>query len=1067
MKKQTFNLLTLVFLSSVTVQAQSLTEYKNMIQSSWAFKNKGIEQVFDLNPLQTYRLQAVAGQDLNLAPASASPIKTKKIKVAVVDTGVDYTHPLLQKRISYNISECKQLERYQSCLKESAADDCAEQFLKAGENQTDADGNGYPADCHGWSLLSERNTPQNIMGTPDFNDEIGHGTHVAGLVASVSENIEILPIQVISNAPNQPIKPLSLQTFDAKNNEPLAIDISPSEDARQGSQEVANLSERIARGIFYAIHAKADVINLSIGWPQGQDSQLMREAIKAAQQKGIIIVAAAGNDSTQALLRPCQYEGVICVGAARPDGSLAHFSNFGYGVDVAAPGVSLVSTIPLKFRSIRIPGYSGVDILSGTSQASPLVAGVIADLLARGVPASDIYARLVLGARSLQKEKPVKMGPLNASGIEVMPRSSYERYVLSGLVDQKKSLAVLPQPLLLNADKETQLIEWDRQSAELEFKVPIKNYWQSVATQDVQFKVSSQFKAVIYPEISSVELLDESTSEMWEQGAVKYLKIKLKIKDTLKISESRLPSDLTFKVQPVITGKAQLAFETRAEVLFKLTKDTVATDILSIPFSGKLERGAKLFLVDEIYDQHIKDRDYMILKQNENSFDVSLVKFEKNSYQMKETQKIMFDGQINKTRPQQRIRMDLNFDGLSEYILVIQEFKEKNGQYNSGDYILHFYIFDSQFKFVKKFSFYDERVLIPIQYSWLKVGQELRPAWVGQGYPVPKKWDVTDFWSSEETAQAPLGQYGIYLYYLDQNFKLAQISHPKDGRIVDVIQPSQAQVRTGIMPVLVAKNLGTEVKPSYLNEFSLGYIQNLELKNLKKLDSLNSELNYRNLIDTRVDRILNLRSSDDEFRGTFWFGFDTHQRQRVTLIDFKTNQIYDRLLNSRTTIFDSPLRVRSAYLGQNNPGVFLITNTEIEYHDFKSQKSVQSSLNKYTFIGDDLIVDLQFPLTVRAKNSGSLPALYTTEGSGLNTGVKMLVPLFARDLNNSKMIGQNATDQSENASSTSGVLVSPARLHLKTPQGCRALEAPVFLAEKGYALDYFCGDRILRLFLTY
>ena len=115
----------------------------------------------------------------------------------------------------------------------------------------------------------------------------------------------------------------------------------------------------------------------------------------------------------------------------------------------------------------------------------------------------------------------------------------------------------------------------------------------------------------------------------------------------------------------------------------------------------------------------------------------------------------------------------------------------------------------------------------------------------------------------------------------------------------------------------------------------------------------------------------------------------------------------------------------------------------------------QSSLNKYTLIGDDLTVDLQFPITIVQKNSKTkLPALFTTEGSGLNLGVKMLVPILAKG--NSQL-----------------QIVSPARLNFQSPQGCRANEAPVYLGEAnkkdsllqsgGYALDYFCGDKILRV----
>ena len=190
----------------------------------------------------------------------------------------------------------------------------------------------------------------------------------------------------------------------------------------------------------------------------------------------------------------------------------------------------------------------------------------------------------------------------------------------------------------------------------------------------------------------------------------------------------------------------------------------------------------------------------------------------------------------------------------------------------------------------------------------------------------------------------------------------------------------------------------------------------------------------------------------------FWFGFDAHQKQRITTIDFKSSKMTDQLISSERNIFDAALRVRSVYLGQNRKGVFIITNTEIEYHDLNSVAGAasvaRSSLNKYTFIGDNLVADLQFPVTIASQNRGTngvqpekSPALFTTEGSGLNRGVKMLVPIFAKDGSVQQM-------------------VSPARLRLKSPQGCKALDYPVYLGSD-YAMDFDCGTQMLRIKLRY
>lgn len=1017
----------------VIAMAGTEKEYKAIIAKSWALKNTGISQLFDLDPLQTYRLQAKAGEDLHLLPQVPSPVALKKIKVAVLDTGVDVTHPYLKNRIARNEKECANYDKFESCLatESETVKSCTDKYLIS-----DEDGNGYPADCVGWSIFGEP-TSTNIIGTPDVADTIGHGTHVAGLVASVSDNVEIIPVQVIADAPNEPVKPFS-------------IDLEPNEDGRGGLNPNGAFenAERTARGIIYAMNAGAQIITMSIGWPEMNDTELLKMAVKEAQSRGIIVLAAAGNDSTQSLLRPCQYAGVICVGASRPDGAIAHFSNYGYGVDIAAPGTGLVSTIPMTHRSIRLPGFIGVDILNGTSQATPLVAGVVADMLARGIPAEEIYPRLVLGARKTSPDLPVLVGPVQTKGTPVLPGKSYDRYTLAGLIDAKGSVNVKAKTLILSANKDIQVIEWNRTARELSFKFAVKNYWSDVASADVTLDLTSKNKSRYYPSVVKSEILHDG-DDMWEMGEERLVQVDLEITDAEDAALSQVASDLSFTVQPTVNGEAAMSFETRAEIQVKLTKEAVGSDLSSIPIVGQLARGMKLFLVDEVYDNNIQNRDYMALKQGETTFDVQLVRFKNNSYTFEAIKTITLDGNVKQTRPVQRVRMDIDGDGISEYVLVIQEFKEKGGLYNQGDYILHFYIFDTDMNIKKQYSFYDERAVMPVNYSWLKVGNELRPAWVITGKAVIKKWDVTDLWQTDEDAKPNMGGTDIRLYFLNKDYKLDEIQPPKDARIVDIIQPTLKQVQTGVLPVLIAKNLGTEIKPSYLYQFSLAYVQNGQVSGEKVIENLSAAQNYRNLLDTRVDKILNLASANDEYRGTFWFGLDAHKKQRVTAIDFNTNKMHDRLLESITTIYDAPLLVRSTYMGKKTQGVFLITNSEIEYHDFKGGRAAQTSLNKYTFMGDDLTVNLQFPITINNRKSGDkFPALFNVAGTAISRGVKMITPVY----NKAGKVEQ---------------IIAPARLHIQTPQGCRPQDAPLYLGTNGYALDFYCGDKFLRLKLTY
>ncbi len=171
-------------------------------------------------------------------------------------------------------------------------------------------------------------------------DDNGHGTHVAGIISGVdnadgivgvSHSAKIMPIKVMNNL-------------------------------GQGY-----LSD-IVKGINYAVDHGAKVINLSLGTTG--DSIVLKDAVNYAFRKGSIVVAAAGNASGQPCLYPAAYDNAICVMATDQDNKLATFSNV--GGEISAPGVSNYST------------YLGnkYAYLSGTSMATPHVAGALANILA-------------------------------------------------------------------------------------------------------------------------------------------------------------------------------------------------------------------------------------------------------------------------------------------------------------------------------------------------------------------------------------------------------------------------------------------------------------------------------------------------------------------------------------------------------------------------------------------------------------------------------------------------------------------------------------------------------------
>jgi LPXTG-site transpeptidase (sortase) family protein len=188
----------------------------------------------------------------------------------------------------------------------------------------------------GFDFVNSDNDPQ---------DDNGHGTHVAGIAAAVSNN-GIGVAGVSWGAHIMPVKVLNAS----------------------GNGSYAD----VAAGIVWAADNGAQVINLSLGG--SMPSFVLEDAVNFAYGRDVTLVAAAGNSGSNSVLYPARYPHVIAVAATDSSNNRASFSNFGPEIDVAAPGVAIYSTTL----------DNNYAYLSGTSMAAPFVSGLAAIL--RGIP---------------------------------------------------------------------------------------------------------------------------------------------------------------------------------------------------------------------------------------------------------------------------------------------------------------------------------------------------------------------------------------------------------------------------------------------------------------------------------------------------------------------------------------------------------------------------------------------------------------------------------------------------------------------------------------------------------
>jgi subtilisin family serine protease len=268
------------------------------------------------------------GQQMVQAPAVWSQgINGNGTLVAVIDSGADYNHPQLVNQIAINAGEMG---------KDANGKDKS-------NNGIDDDSNGYIDDYHGYNFADpDDNVP--VQAKNDPMDTNKHGTHVSGIIAAqhsagpilgMAEGAKILPLRFINAS---------------------------------GGGSVSSAIQAIN----YAANAHAKVINAS--WGGSDCSKILQDTIAGLESKGVLFVAAAGNDNqnldnTPSFPAAYAIPGQITVAATTELDAQAEFSNYSFTLtQIGAPGLEIMSTVP---------GGKTLS-LDGTSMATPFVAGAAA-----------------------------------------------------------------------------------------------------------------------------------------------------------------------------------------------------------------------------------------------------------------------------------------------------------------------------------------------------------------------------------------------------------------------------------------------------------------------------------------------------------------------------------------------------------------------------------------------------------------------------------------------------------------------------------------------------------------
>ncbi|MBF0362902.1 MAG: S8 family serine peptidase [Oligoflexia bacterium] len=1033
---------------SYKIDAQSITPNDNnrnpLISDDsftpylWGLENR--EQIIskDLDDIHLEKIKGKIGADIgvkNIYTKLDSLIKNE-VLVAVVDSGVDIDHPDLKDNIAKNLVEC-------------------ENGALPFRPTVDKDKNGYIGDCMGWNFVSTKKD-----GDERVYDDVGHGTHLAGIIAAKASNkLGVAGVALTSKIKIVPVKVLQ------KNEGPAGS---------AGGLATGGLSDRIAKGILYAVKRNVHVINLSMGWPISVDTKYLKMSIIEAQNRGIVIVAAAGNNNHSSPIFPCAYPNVICVGAIDAGGSFANFSNYGGHMDILAPGDNILSTYPQKLTPdfFSVKGY---EIKNGTSQAAPYVAAAVGILIGINpqISYNEILARLLVSSIDLSNFSSSASASISSS-----TSNNIEKYSLYGLLNIEKSINVNKSSIVIPLLKRVEEIIVQSNTKNFTLTIPVKNLW--AVSKDVKVKVeldreaSSRGASFSSSEFSLGDLKEGEIKEFTLAGDIKNTDYDNVLSFTIKISSpSFAVTTKIFNHQVRI-----VSFIEKDPRFLEIVKEVIVNPAIKRPVAMRREDDVRTTLttISDSYFQNPYPQYYIEQKNevapvtpgtpstNNNNADkkIDVFIFKTTPFDNKGE----FKSDLVLTIPNADSLLsvsfqDINYDGKLEYVLISigKEGDEKFIQYSyfnqSGEATFKQY---NHFRFVPEAAIVNYRKVNFIPFRSTLLNATLAIPFFFEDGKTPEKDLNKDPFEELPPEQNFKDSHFFYitptkvknkkLYFetrIVDNYQWRDIVKKKLGlewndlvEVVDVIPQSLSDFKRGMGKgiISVGKNY---VRNYYLISFRPQYRESLSASDIV-LEPLRT--NGVHLEGSFIFPITNMDLNKMN-AGAIFVGHETNTNVRMSIMDYENsiNNIFSSLY-SHPLQRDSVLSAFACYKNEGEYFTFLQTKSSLLLHrvNENGESFVNSRpITRFSFLPGSLYNEIFYPISI---SNPSRPALYVD----------------ATEINR-KDLYILSIDENKN-------LISPIKLNVRVPSNCKSLN-PSPIGEKAeWGLTLLCEEN-KKWFLHY